>query len=125
MSSLTFTDPTTAPPPTGDFDRFFLRLIRDPRDLPFARVQVLNLVVMLALTTWLYIDFNIWNALLFIAWYGRQLGPYTLMLHNVSHRNYFRVEYACLDWQLIAILGMFFGHMPNAYFAHLVGMHHP
>ena len=125
MSSLTFTDPTNAPPPTGDFDRFFLRLIRDPRDLPFARVQVLNLIVMLALTTWLYIDLNIWNSLLFIAWYGRQLGPYTLMLHNVSHRNYFRVEYAWLDWPLIAILGMFFGHVPNGYFAHHVGMHHP
>ena len=125
MSTLTFTDPMNAPPPTGAFDRFALRLIRDPRDLPFARVQALNLAVMLALTIWLYIDLNIWNSLLFIAWYGRQLGPYTLMLHNVSHRKYFRAEYSWLDWPFIAILGMFFGHVPNGYFAHHVGMHHP
>ena len=125
MSTLSFTDPMSAPPPAGDFDRFCLRLIRDPRDLPFARVQALNFAVMLVLVVWLYIDFNIVNALLFVAWYGFQLGPYTLMLHNVSHRKYFRVEYDWLDWPFIAILGMPFGHMPNGYFAHHVGMHHP
>jgi hypothetical protein len=125
MSSITFTDPTSAPPPGGAFDRFFLKLIRDPRDLPFARVQVMNLVVLLALTIWLYADFRWYNALLFVAWYGFQLGPYTLMLHNVCHRKYFRAEYSWLDWPLIALLGMPFGHMPNAYFAHHVGMHHP
>ena len=125
MKSLALTDPRRAPPPSGAFDRFFLRLIRDPRDLPFARVQVLNSVVMLGLILWLYIDFNPWNALLFVGWYGYQLGPYTLMLHNVCHRKYFRSEYGWLDWPFIALLGMPFGHMPIAYFAHHVGMHHP
>lgn len=125
MHSLDLTDPMGAPPARGSFDRFFLRLIRDPRDLPFARVQVLNLVVLLGLVTWLYIDFRWWNALLFVAWYGYQLGPYTLMLHNVCHRQYFRKEFGWLDWPFIAILGMPFGHMPGAYFAHHVGMHHP
>jgi hypothetical protein len=125
MKPLALTDPRRAPPPSGDFDRFFLRLIRDPRDLPFARVQVLNSVVMLGLVLWLYIDFNLWNSLLFLGWYGYQLGPYTLMLHNVCHRKYFRREYGWLDWPFIALLGMPFGHMPVAYFAHHVGMHHP
>lgn len=125
MSSVTLTDPRNAPPPSGTFDRLVVKLIRDPRDLPFARVQVLNFVVMLGLVVWLYVDFNIWNSLLFLVWYGRQLGPYTLMLHNVCHRKYFRAEYAWLDWPFIALLGMPFGHVPNAYFAHHVGMHHP
>jgi hypothetical protein len=125
MSTLELTDPKTAPAPKGAFDRFWLKLIRDPRDLPFGRVQVLNFVVMLALAIWMYIDFNIWNALLFLAWYIRQLGPYTLMLHNVSHRPYFKKEYGWLDWPFITILGMFFGHAPNTYFAHHVAMHHP
>jgi len=80
---------------------------------------------MLALTIWLYVDFNVFNALLFLAWYIRQLGPYTLMLHNVSHRPFFKQEYGWLDWPFITILGMFFGHAPNTYFAHHVAMHHP
>jgi hypothetical protein len=125
MQSLVLVDPTEAPAAKGAFDRFWLKLIRDPRDLPFGRVQVLNLVVMLALAIWMYVDFNIWNALLFLAWYIRQLGPYTLMLHNVSHRPYFKKEYGWLDWPFITILGMFFGHAPNTYFAHHVAMHHP
>ena len=53
MSTLAFTDPMEAPPPAGALDRFFLKLIRDPRDLPFARVQLLNLTVMLGLVIWL------------------------------------------------------------------------
>lgn len=125
MTTLTFTDPMAAPAPSNAFDRFWLTLIRDPRDLPFGRVQVLNLLVMLVLVTWLYVDFNIWIALLFLAWYIRQLGPYTLMLHNVCHRPYFKREHAWLDWPFITILGMFFGHAPNTYFAHHVAMHHP
>jgi hypothetical protein len=125
MSTLAFTDPMEAPPPAGPLDRFFLKLIRDPRDLPFARVQLLNLTVMLGLVIWLYVDFNIWNSLLFLAWYIRQLGPYTLMLHNVSHRPYFRSETSWLEWPFVKVLGMFFGHAPNTYFAHHVAMHHP
>jgi hypothetical protein len=125
MKSLALTDPMSAPPPSGPFDRLFLKLVRDPRDLPFARVQLLNSIVMLGLIFWLYIDFNLWNSLLFLGWYGYQLGPYTLMLHNVCHRKYFRREYGWLDWPFIALLGMPFGHMPVAYFAHHVGMHHP
>jgi hypothetical protein len=125
MRPITFTDPVAAPSPSGALDRFFLSLIRDPRDLPFARVQVLSLSVMLALVIWLYIDLNIWNVALFLFWYARQLGPYTLMLHNVCHRAYFKARYSWLDWPFISILGMFFGHVPNVYFAHHVGMHHP
>ncbi len=75
MTTLTFTDPMAAPAPSSAFDRFWLKLIRDPRDLPFGRVQVMNLAVMLVLVIWLYVDFNIWIALLFLAWYIRQLGP--------------------------------------------------
>lgn len=125
MPALSLTDPMVAPAPSIAFDRFWLRLIRDPRDLPFGRVQVVNLAVMLFLVVWLYVDFNVWIALLFLAWYVRQLGPYTLMLHNVCHRPYFRREYALLSWPFITLLGMFFGHAPNTYFAHHVAMHHP
>jgi hypothetical protein len=75
-ASLVLVDPTEAPAPKGAFDRFWLKLIRDPRNLPFGRVQVLSFVVMLALAIWMYIDFNICNALLFLAWHIRQLGPY-------------------------------------------------
>jgi len=125
MPTLSFTDPTSAPAPSNVFDRFWLKWIRDPRDLPFGRVQVVNLAVMLVLVIWLYVDFNVWIALLFLAWYIRQLGPYTLMLHNVCHRPYFRRECAWMDWPFITLLGMFFGHAPNTYFAHHVAMHHP
>ena len=125
MRRLELTDPTDGPRPTGPLDRFFLTLIHDPRDLQFARLQALNLTVMLGLAAWVFFDFNIFSAAAFFAWYVFQLGPYTLMLHNVCHRRYFRSEVAWLEWPFIAFLGMFFGHSPGAYFAHHIGMHHP
>lgn len=125
MQGIALTDPIDGPQPAWFLDRFYLKLIHDPRDLPFARVQVLNFSVMLGLATWLYIDFQIWNAVLFLGWYSFQLGPYTLMLHNVCHRRYFRDPVAWLEWPFIAFLGMFFGHSPGSYFAHHIGMHHP
>jgi fatty acid desaturase len=125
MQGLALTDPTDAPPAAWFVDRFYLKLIHDPRDLPFARVQVMNLLVMTALAVWLYIDFRIINVVLFLGWYAFQLGPYTLMLHNVCHRRYFREHVSWLAWPCITVLGVFFGHVPGSYFAHHIGMHHP
>ena len=122
---LTLTDPKAAPKPAWFLDHLFLKLIQDPRDLPFARVQLMNFVVLTGLATWLFIDFQWYNALIMFAWYFWQLGPYTLMLHNVSHRKYFKKQHQWLYWPFISFLGMYFGHTPEAYFAHHVAMHHP
>ncbi len=125
MPRLTITDPTHVPEPSNAFDRFVASLIHDHRDVPFGHVQVLNLTVMIGLAVWNFADFSVWSALAFLAWYYWQLGPYTLMLHNVSHRRYFIKRYQWLQWPFIVFLGMFFGHTPGSYFAHHIGMHHP
>ncbi len=96
MRTLILTDPREAPSPTGPVDRLFLSLIRDPRDLPFARVQALNFVVMLVLAAWVFLDFSMFSAAAFFSWYVFQLGPFTLMLHNVCHRKLYRKE---VEWQ--------------------------
>jgi hypothetical protein len=79
-------------PPTshGPLDRRLLRLIKDPRDLPFVHVSLSALVVLLPLAIaiflvdplpwWLPVGYL---AALFVGFIDR----YTLMLHCTSHRR--------------------------------------
>lgn len=125
MTKIHLTDPMFVPEPSGPFGRFAASLIHDHRDVPFMRVQLVNFLVMVGLAVWNYVDLSIWSAAAFLLWYYWQLGPYTLMLHNVSHRRYLKKPYQWLQWPFIVFLGTFFGHTPASYFAHHIGMHHP
>lgn len=125
VKNLVITDPSSVKPPTSAFDRFLARLIYDPRDIPLARAQVLLALLGYPLATLVFLHFSVWTVALFLVFYVIQLGPYTLMLHNVSHRRYFRSEVAWLDLPFITILGTLFGHTPQSYYAHHIGMHHP
>ena len=49
---------------------------------------------------------------------------FTLMLHCTSHRPLFRPKYRALNHVIPWLLGPFFGHTPNTYFAHHIAMHH-
>jgi hypothetical protein len=51
-------------------------------------------------------------------------GPFGLMLHCTSHRVLFKKEYGYLNHYLPWILAPFFGHSPETYYAHHIGMHH-
>lgn len=60
-----------------------------------------------------------------VLFFGVLMGPFTLMLHNISHRPFLKGEYRQVQSVLINwILGPLFGHTPNSYFAHHIGMHH-
>jgi hypothetical protein len=52
------------------------------------------------------------------------LDRFTLMLHCTSHRPLFRARYKAFNRIIPWFLGPFYGHTPNTYFAHHLGMHH-
>lgn len=55
---------------------------------------------------------------------GWVVDRFTLMLHCTSHRPLFRPQYRALNHVIPWLLGPFFGHTPNTYFAHHIAMHH-
>jgi fatty acid desaturase len=52
------------------------------------------------------------------------LDRFTLMLHCTSHRPLFKPRYRLFNRAIPWLLGPIFGHTPNTYFAHHLGMHH-
>jgi fatty acid desaturase len=46
------------------------------------------------------------------------------MLHNITHRRLFKKKYDWLNKYVIWFVCPFFGHTPETYFVHHVGMHH-
>lgn len=52
-------------------------------------------------------------------------GPFGLMLHCTSHRSFFKRKYNVLNYYLPWVVAPFFGHSPELYYAHHIGMHHP
>jgi len=67
-----------------------------------------------------------WTALFWLPWMMvRYQGRFTLMLHATSHRPPFKREHAWMNGLLPWGLGPLFGHSPNSFFVHHIGMHHP
>lgn len=127
MEPITITDPVYHPPEhPGPLDRFFLRYIRDPRDLPFLYLIIrINLLVVPA-AVYLYLPgrFSWWLFPPYAALLLFFTGPYLLMLHNTSHRPLFKRQYRTLNKYIPWALGPLFGQTPESFFAHHVGMHH-
>lgn len=102
--------------------------LRDKRDAPFVGLilKASLLVLPLGLFVLLQRPLNIVASVVYV---GLNLvvfiGPFTLMLHNISHRPLFHPKAkwgnAYINW----ILCPFFGQTPHTYFAHHIGMHHP
>ncbi len=121
------TDPVYHSKTPGRVERFFLRYIRDPRDLPFAFLclQIALTVVPLGISLF-FTEGTAW-AVLALAFLSTQvyfLGPFTLMLHNTSHNPFFKREYTwgnrLIPWGLCPVMGQ----SPDTYFSHHIGMHH-
>lgn len=108
-------------------DRLALKLVRDPRDRPFVILSV-QLFAFSAAATAVIISplFSWWLAIAYWAvLFGLLSAPYTLMLHNTSHRRLYRREYRALNLKIPWVLGPFYGQTPDTYAAHHIGMHHP
>lgn len=127
----TIHDPTFSPKPHTTTDRFFLRFIKDERDLPFAYLMVKLTFTIIPLAVLLFMPFItgwVWALLATGYLVLNNLvfkGPYGLMLHCSSHRPLFKPEYKWMTYHLTWIISPFFGQTPETYFSHHIGMHHP
>ena len=110
-------------------DRFFLKYIKDERDLPFIYLSLQITIVIIPFAILLFSGLlsgiTFWMAsliyLLMLLWF---LGPFTLMLHNTSHRPFFKRKYDFANNYIPWVIGPFMGQSPETYFSHHIGMHH-
>lgn len=122
------TDPTfTKPERRSAFDRFWLSMIRDERDLPFVHLSLQVTFVLIPLAVFLFAtpDFRWWFAPIYwVVLLGLFLDRCILMLHNTSHRPLFKKKFRFLNNYIPWVLGPFYGETPETYFTHHLGMHH-
>ncbi|MDP4264385.1 MAG: fatty acid desaturase [Bacteroidota bacterium] len=132
MKALTtITDPVYIPKEKYSlYDKFWLRLINDPRDLPFiyllTAIHILVIPVAILLYTPLLKGWQ-WWAVYVPYFYVSQMyfkGRFGLMLHCISHRRLFKKAYTWMYHWTIWIVCPFFGHTPETYFVHHMAMHH-
>jgi fatty acid desaturase len=110
------------------FDRFYLKFIRDERDLPFIRLcfQIILLVLPLGVSLYFLEHATLWwvIAAAFVGIQFYLMGPFILMLHNTSHNPFFKREYKLGNRLIPWGLCPFMGQSPDTYFSHHIGMHH-
>lgn len=110
-------------------DRQILLMIKDPRDLTFVYLcmKITALIIPMAILLFSSVQQG-WQWWLGAAVYAGLIiyfvGPYTLMLHNTSHRVLFKHEYKWANYYIPWVLGPFMGQSPETYFSHHIGMHH-
>lgn len=127
---LTFigtTDPEfTEPSNYSSLDRFFLRLIRDERDLPFCYMTIWVTICLIPPGVALFfLDGWMWWVVAIGYLYVNNItfkGPFGLMLHCTTHRPFFKRDW--MNLYIPWVLAPFFGQSPQTYHAHHVGMHH-
>lgn len=125
------TDPTYKKPEQfSSYEKFWLKYLNDERDLPFIHmltgIHLLVIPVAIILFTPLLNGWQWW--LLYVPYfYISQLyfkGRFGLMLHCISHRKLFKKSYNWIYNYVIWVVCPFFGHTPETYFVHHMGMHH-
>lgn len=127
----TITDPVFKQKPKYNaFERTFLNMILDERDLPFIKLSILLTFTLIPSAILLYS--GLLTGWMFWTWafahlalgMGLGMGPYILMLHNTSHRKFFKPGFQFLNYYIPWVLGPFVGQSPETYFGHHIGMHH-
>jgi fatty acid desaturase len=132
MKVLTaITDPTyDATKSKSELDKFFIRLLRDERDLPFVCLTLKITFTLVPLGVLLYFPFVnglVWWLMAAVYFFLNNFyfkGPFGLMFHCTSHRIWFKKKYNALNYYLPWFIGPFFGQTPETYFSHHIGMHH-
>lgn len=128
IASIENVDPRFVPKEQRSvFERFWLELINDERDLPFIWLSLRMTFAILPAAVLLYVPdlFRWWMApiywaLVFLVFVDR----YMLMLHNTSHRKLFKRRYRLLNKWIPWVLGPFCGQSPDTYEVHHITMHH-
>lgn len=112
------------------YDKLWLRLINDKRDLPFIYLLTALHLAVIVPAVLLFLD--IWSTW---AWWAAAIpyfyvsqfyfkGRFGLMLHCICHRKLFKKPYQWLHSYITWVVCPFFGHTPESYFSHHMGMHH-
>ncbi len=125
------TDPVYVPKKKFSwYDRLWLRVMNDKRDLPFIYLlTTIHLtVVPVAIILFTPLLTGVWWWLAAIPYfYVSQLyfkGRFGLMFHCICHRKCFKQPYQRLHDYITWIVCPLFGHAPEGYFSHHLGMHH-
>jgi fatty acid desaturase len=112
------------------YEKFWLKFLNDKRDLPFIHllttIHLLIIPVAILLYTPLLTGWYWWLAYIPYFYISQMYfkGRFGLMLHCICHRKPFKKKYNWLFDYVIWIVCPFFGHTPETYFAHHMGMHH-
>lgn len=123
------TDPKWERPESySGYEQFFLKFMKDERDMIFIRTataitrSIFPLAILLFLSPpWVVGLLALpYIAFVFIGFGGR----YGLMLHALGHRPMFKREYGWMEHYVPWVLGPFLGHTPTSFMAHHVFMHH-
>lgn len=129
IEAIAITDPTSIKRRNISFiNNFFEKLLNDKRDLPFIylTLEITFFMISLGIALFFLQGWLFWVVSI-VYFYLNNLyfkGPFGLMLHCTSHRKLFKKEYNFLNYYLPWIVAPFFGHTPETYFAHHIGMHH-
>ena len=112
------------------YDRFWLKIINDKRDLVFIYlltwIHVTVIVTGVLLFTPLFKGW-IWWAVAIPYFYISQFyykGRFGLMFHCICHRKLFKKNFQWMHTYITWVVCPFFGHSPEGYFSHHLGMHH-
>ncbi len=129
MNVPIITDPVFKPRKYNRIEKFFLSFIKDERDLPFVYLMLRVTFTLPPLALLLYMPFiSGWMWWLVAACYlfftFRLRTPFGLMIHCVTHRQFFKNKYKNLVYYITWVLGPFLGLTPETYFSHHIGMHH-
>jgi fatty acid desaturase len=133
MKSLTsLSDPMYQPKTTFNwYERLWLRIMNDKRDLPFIHLLSTIHIILIPVAVLLYTSLLkgwAWWLVAIPYFYISQFyfkGRFGLMFHCMCHRKTFKKEYQqWLHNYITWVVCPFFGHAPEGYFSHHLGMHH-
>ncbi|MBI1341581.1 MAG: fatty acid desaturase [Terrimonas sp.] len=114
----------------SSYEKFWLKFINDKRDLPFIHllttIHLLVIPYAILLFTPLLSGWYWWLAAIpyfYISQFYFK-GPFGLMLHCHCHRKCYKKPYQFFFKYMVWFICPFFGHTPESYFGHHMGMHH-
>lgn len=119
MRIKTFDPVYRKPASFGPFSRLALHFINDARDLPFIWFLIRANAFLIPAAAWLFFAprFNPWFGVAYLAVNRFVFGePFTLLLHNTSHRPLFKKQYRLLNSYIPWLVAPFFGHSPGNLF---------
>lgn len=128
----TLTDPTYISQETfSRYEKFWLKYMNDKRDLPFIHLLTLIHLTVLPVAIILFTPLLqgwLWWVVATVYFYVAQLyfkGRFELMFHCLCHRKTFKQPYQNrIHFYITWFICPLFGHAPEGYFSHHMGMHH-